>query len=106
MVDDVKKHQTQTNRTNDGQVSEINKNIAIIRQTTNDADSELMTLEMISKKQEIIKEMKDNVPKIFPERKSFNSLKYVLDDMKQIERACGKIIKVEKHVQFKATETD
>ena len=106
MVDDVKRHQTKTNSTIDELISEINKNITTIRQTTNDTDSELMTLEIISKKKEIIKEIKDNVPKISPERKSFNSLKYVLNDMKQIERVCGKIIKVKKQVQFKTLDKD
>ena len=88
-------------------VSKINETMVSLKQTIEDVDvdSGKLTLEMISDKQERITEIKKNIQQCLPQKQSFTSLKYKLNNPKQVEEICGKFVKVEKVVQMKTVET-
>ena len=65
-----------------------------------------MTLEMVSKKQDRVREITDNIPKCLPGKTSLTSLKYNTTNWKQIEEICGNFTTMEKVVQLKTTVTE
>ena len=100
-LDYVKEHQTQTTRSIDELISKIKNTIVLLKQTTDDVDSEKLTCKMVSQKRNTVTKIKTIMEKSLSERWSIVCLKHEIIGTNQAEEAiCGEITKVKKIIQF------